>query len=578
MGRFLLGVFIGIVLSAVGVIILALAVGRIFTSKQPTIAGNSVLVLTLEGDIPEATPVEVPLPFLQSQAMPTMRDLWASLHEAATDKRIKAIVLQPRGLSVGWGKLEELQQEISDFKRSGKPVYAYLQGPGSREYYVASAADKIYVSPDDMIDVKGFALETTFFKNALDKLGVAVQVDHIGAYKDAGDAFTRSDMSPETRQVLNQVIDQIYSDFCTRVGQGRHKSSDAIRSLIDAGPYVASQAKVNGLIDEVGYEDQVYADVKKKTGGRDLKKLNIRTYARAVPGHGDRIAVIVGQGDIVRSEEENNFGTTEALSSGAMKKVIRQVRDDGSIKAVILRIDSPGGDSVASDEILHELKLLSRVKPLVVSMSDVAASGGYFIASTGDPILAYPDTITGSIGVLYIRPNARDLFNKLGIQSDIISRGKLADMDSLFVPLSDPARQKLHESIQATYQSFVSKVAAARKRTYDQIDPLAQGRVWMGEQARQNGLVDEMGGFDRAIALVRQKAKLPPTGDTDLVVYPPKRSLLEILTSSSPEGSAEAGAEAQAEAKIRRLLPMLPDAALLRGGMLEILPYRLTIR
>ena len=573
MGRFFIGVLIGIVVTVLGVVVIGFALGRIFSNKQPTIAGNSALVLTLEGDLPEASPVEIPIPLLQSQAMPTVRDMWASLREAATDSRIKAVVLQPRGLSIGWGKLEEIQQELLNFKRSGKPVYAYLQAPGSREYYLASVADKIYVSPDDMVDVKGFALETTYFKNMLDKLGVSVQVDHIGAYKDAGDSFTRTNMSSETKEVLNQVIDQIYGDFCTQVAQGRHKSVDTVRSLIDQGPYIASQAKVNGLIDELGYEDQVYSDLKKKNG-EELKKLNIRTYSRALAAKGDRVALIVGQGDIVRAEEKNNFGSTQALSSGAMKKVIEQVRDDSSIKGVILRVDSPGGDSVASDEILHQLKLLSKVKPLVVSMSDVAASGGYFISMTGDPVLAYPDTITGSIGVLYIRPNARDLFNKLGVQAEMITRGKLANMDSLFNPLSDPAQQKLHGLIQATYQSFVSKVAAARRRTYDQVDPIAQGRVWMGAQAKQNGLVDDTGGIDRAIALVRQKAKLPPTGDTDLVVFPAKRSLYEILTSSS----ADSFASNAAESKVRKLLPLLPSETMFRGGMLEMLPYQLAIQ
>lgn len=572
MGKFLLGVLVGVIIVVLGLTVLGLIVGRIFSNKQPTVAGNSVLVLTLDGDVPEAAPVDIPIPFLESQAMPTVRDLWASLHEAASDDRIKAVVLQPRDLAIGWGKLQELHEELSLFKRSGKPVYALLQGPGSREYYLASAADKIYVSPDDMVNVKGFAAETLFVKGALDKLGVNVQVDHIGAYKDAGDMFTRTSMTPETREVLNQILDQIYGDFAARVAQGRHKTPDEIRALVDQGPYIASQAKANGLIDQLGYEDQVYADLKKKLNIGDLKKINIRTYVKAVPGKGDRVAVIVGQGDIVRNAPES-FGSEAALSASGMKKVIRQVRDDSSIRGVIVRVDSPGGDSVASDEILHELKLLSQMKPMVISMSDVAASGGYFMSMTGDPVVAYPNTITGSIGVLYIRPNAHDFFNRIGLQEDIVTRGRFADMDSLYNPLSDAEVQKLHESIQATYVSFVGKVASARRRAYNQIDPLAQGRVWMGVQARQNGLVDELGGFDRAISLLRQKAKLTPTGETNLIVYPIKRSLIEILTSSSPDSAAEAASEA----KIRKVLPGLPSSAMLRGGLMEMLPYRFSV-
>lgn len=574
MGKFLLGVLIGVVVTVLGIFIIVLAIGRLFESKQPTIAGNSVLVLALTGELPEAAPVDVPIPFIQSQSTPTVRDLWASLRDAATDSRIKAVVLQPRNLLAGWGKLQEVRQELSDFKKSGKPVYAYLQGPGSREYYVATIADKIFLSPDDMLDVKGFRLEEMYFKGTLDKLGVGVQVDHIGQYKDAGDIFTRGNMSPDTREVLNQVLDQIYGDFCSTTGQARHKSADDMRALIDMGPFLAAQAKAAGLVDELGYEDQVYTDLKKKLSTGELNKTNIRSYFRAVPGRGDHIAMLVGEGEIIRSESENALGNEGVIASGPFARAIRRVREDGSIKGVILRIDSPGGDAVASDEILHELKLLSARKPLVISMSDLAASGGYFISMTGDPVVSYPDTITGSIGVLYVRPNFHGLFDKFGIQEDTLTRGKLANMDSLYAPLSDAAQQKLHDSIEATYRSFVSKVATARKKTYDQIDPLAQGRVWMGAQARQNGLVDQIGALDEAISLVRKRAKLTATGDTNLIMYPPRRSLLEVLTNSSSDGIVES----VALSKARKTLPGLPNPALLKGGLLKVLPYSLTIQ
>jgi protease-4 len=469
--------------------------------------------------------------------------------------------------------MQELHQDILDFKKSGKPVYAYLEGPGTREYYVASAADRIYVSPDDMVDVKGLGLEALYFKNLLDKIGVNFQVDHIGRYKDAGDMFTRTDMSPETKEVLNQVLDQLYGDFCTTVGQGRRKSPDEVRALVDMGPFTAAQAKTSGLVDVLGYEDQVFGDLKKKLAISDLKKNSIKTYFRAEPGAGDRIAYIAAEGDILRGDPDNQFGQNQIIASGRIAKTIRQVRNDGTVKGVIMRVDSPGGDAVASDEILHEIKMLSDAKPTIISMSDYAASGGYFISMTGSKIVAYPDTLTGSIGVLYERPNLRDLYNKLGINTAILTRGKFADIDSDYVPLSDAAKQKLHESIESTYRSFVSKVAAARNKTYDQIDPIAQGRVWMGAQARQNGLVDDLGGLDRAVALIRQQAKLSPNGETDLVMFPGRKSLLDVLMSSSPD-DVVAGI---ADNRMRRVLRGLPGPALLRGGMLRILPYQLEI-
>lgn len=574
MRRFFWGFLVGLIATIVGLAIIVLAIGRLAANKRPTIPANSVLVLALEGNIPEANSVDIPIPFIQSPSTPDVRDLWASLREAAHDHRIKAVVLQPHGLLVGWAKLQEIHEELLDFKKSGKPVYAFLQGAGSKEYYLASVADRIYMSPDDMLNVKGLLLEAMYFKNTLDKLGINVQVDHIGRYKDAGDVFTRTDMSPETREVLNQVLDQLYGDFCFTVAQGRHKTPDQIRSLVDSGPFLGTDAKGNGLVDQLGYEDQVYSDLKTKLGVSDLNKTYMKSYYRAVPERGDRIAMIVGQGDIVRSEPNSGIGNADVIASAALTKIIRQVRNDSSIKGVILRVDSPGGDSVASDDLLHELKLLSAAKPLIISMSDVAASGGYFISMTGDPVIAYPDTITGSIGVLYEKPNVRDLYGKLGIGETSLMRGKFADIDSISSPLSDAEQLKLHQSIQATYKSFVSKVAAARRKSYDQIDAIAQGRVWMGTQARENGLIDQLGGLDSAVSLIRQRAKLSGTGETDLIVYPPRRSLFEILTSSSTQGMEEA----VAERKIRGILPGLPGQAILRGGLLRILPYRLSVQ
>ncbi len=573
MAKFLLGVLVGVVVTVVGGLIILLAIGRIFAAKQPTIAANSVLMLTLDGDIPEAAPIDISLPFLPSQNTPTIRDVWASLREAARDNRIKAVIIEPRGLLIGWARLQEIREELMSLKKSGKPLYAFLQSPDSKDYYLASAADKIFLSPDDTLNIKGFLIEAMYFKGSLDKLGIDMQVDHIGRYKDAGDIFTRSNMSPETREVLNDILDQLYGDFCSTIGQSRRKTADEVKSLVDQGPFTTDQAKANGLVDSAGYEDQVFTELKQKLGIDDLNKTSIKKYFRAVPNRGDRIALLVGDGEIASGQGENGLGSQAAIISGPFSRTIQQVRNDASIKGVILRVNSPGGDAVASDEILHELKLLSARKPVVVSMSDLAASGGYYISVTGDPIIAYPDTITGSIGVLYAKPNVHGLYDKLGINEDLLTRGRLADMDSESVPLSDAARQKLHEQIQATYAAFVGKVASARKKSYSQIDALAQGRVWMGERARQNDLIDQLGGLDSAIALVRQKANLPVNGSTNLVMYPPRRSLLEILTSSSTDASVMA----IGDRKLRSLLPDLPGRAFLRGGILRILPYQLNI-
>lgn len=570
MGKFLIGVLVGIVIVVVIVAVLVFAVARFFETKQPTVAANSALVLSVSGSLPEEAPLEIPLPFFKSANTPTIRDIWASLRNAASDHRIKAVVLEPDNLSAGWGKLEELRQDLVDFKKSGKPVYALLQSPGSKAYYLASAADKIYLSPADLLNVKGFRVSELYFKNALDKLGITVDVDHIGQYKDAGDIFTRTNMSPNTQEVLGQVLDQIYGDFSNTIAQGRHKPIDDIHGLIDQGPFMADQAKTDGLIDQTGYEDQLYSALEKVTHTPKLHRVTIGKYYRAFSESGDRIALLVGEGDIIRGDGRGGLGSETVIASGPFIKTIRELRNDSNIKGVILRIDSPGGDAIASDEILRELKLLSAAKPMVVSMSDLAASGGYYIASTGDPIVAYPDTITGSIGVLYVKPNVHGLFDKLGITEDSITRGQHANIDSLYTPLSDAGKQKLHQSLLDVYNTFVSKVAKARNEAPAQIEPIAQGRVWMGAQAKQNGLVDRLGGLDAAVALVRQRAHLPVNGATDLVLYPPRRSLLDVLTGGS---SSAPVADALMERSIRKRIPDLPGPAILQGGILELLPY-----
>jgi protease IV len=575
MKKFLLGAFVGLLLAAVCVVVVLAVLWKMTSGKAPSIPDNSVLVLNLDGDVPEVPPVNFGLPFGENQAQPTIRDLWTALHAAAADPKVKAILLEPHGLAIGWGKLEELRQDLVDFKSSGKPIYAYLQTPGMHEYYLASVADKIYVSPDDYLEIKGFRIEAVYLKNTLDKLGISFDVDHIGRYKDAGDILTQNSMSPETREVLNAMLDQVFGNFCSTVAASRHKSADDLRSLIDQGPFLASAAKGAGLVDELGYESQTLRDLKAKVKARsDLVKTSYRSYARANPGSGQRIAFLAASGDIIRGTVDQPLGQADVIASETFSRTIQQVRNDKSIKGVILRVDSPGGDAVASDEILHEVKLLAAEKPLVISMSDVAASGGYFISATGDPIVAYPNTVTGSIGVIYGKPNLHGLYDKLGVTKELLMRGKFAGIDSDYTPLSDAEKQKLHQGIEATYRSFVTKVATARKKTYDQIDPLAQGRVWMGAQASSNGLVDHLGGLNEAVQLARQKAKLGPNEEIMLVPFPPKRSLFDVLFNSNTDSMVDA----QVSRTLKSVLGFQPNAALVKGGILEVLPYTVTFR
>jgi protease IV len=575
MRRFAIGFVIGILFSGLIGAIFVFAALR-FGDRKITVADGSTLVVHLEGELPEQAPVDLTLPFLEQQQAMTMVETWQLFRKASTDSRIKAIVLEPRGLSVGWAKLEELHDEIVAFKKSGKPVYAYLRGAGAREYYVATAADKIYMSPEDELDVKGLRVEMMYVKTTLDKLGVQMEFEHAGKYKDAPDMFTRTTPTPETLEVMNQILDQYYGNLVDTIAQGRKKSADQIRAAIDDGPFVGQPAVYNGMIDGLLYEDQVYGDLKDRIKG-DIKRIGEQDYAHApatasVSGS-PKIAFVVGDGEITRGSSRES-GAGDGITAASMVRLLKQVADDASIKGVILRIDSPGGDGIASDDILHAAKDLSGKKPVVISMGDLAASGGYFIAMTGDPIIAYPNTLTGSIGVFFGKPVLKGLYDKIGINKDTLKRGKFADIDTDYRPLNDAERAKLKREIDVFYRGFVERVAAGRKRPYDQMEALAQGRVWVGAAAKKNGLIDELGGLDRAVELVKERAKISASDKVNLVMYPPKRTIWDLMFNRSDDADIESLITKQA----KTLVGKLPVKSLMHGGIMELMPYSIDVK
>jgi protease-4 len=569
MKKFLIGLATGLVLAAVTMLLAVLAIARL-GSGRPTIADGSTLVLKLHGAISEKPGMEIPLPFYEEQAPATVHEIWTALERAAADPRIKAVLLMPRRPGAGWAKLDEIRRSVLKFRKSGKPVIAWLSMPGTRDYYVATAADKIYMSREDYLDLKGLRAEAIFLKNTLEKVGVKAEIEHAGKYKDAGDIFTRSSLSPESKEVLNSVLDGVFQGLVQAIAETRNKKPEEVRAMIDRGPFLAATAKAEGLVDELKYEDEVLAELRNRLNQKELKKIGFRDYVKAAgPGEGKkRVALLVADGTILRGEGE------EGILSVSFTRLLRKVAADASVAGVILRIDSPGGDGVASDEILREVRLLSQKKPLVVSMSDVAASGGYYIASSGDAIVAYPHTLTGSIGVIYGKFNLKGLYDKLGIQKEILTRGKFADVDSDYRPLSAEGRAKLREAMDAMYQSFLARVAESRKRKVDEIEPLAQGRVWLGAQARQNGLVDELGGLDKAIELVRNKAKIGKDEKVRLVVYPPKKNIIERLFTKAQETSFEAAAWTRLREAVLGFDPRLWTA----GGLLRAMPYVIEVK
>ncbi|MGH9559720.1 MAG: signal peptide peptidase SppA, partial [Bryobacteraceae bacterium] len=331
-----------------------------------------------------------------------------------------------------------------------------------------------------------------------------------------------------------------------------------------------------GLIDGLLYEDQVFGALKNRLN-LPIKTITEQDYARAQVAGTEgpsRIAFVVAECDITQGGTNDGI-TDTGITATAMVKLLRQVGNDSSIKGVIFRIDSPGGDGIASDDILHAAKELSAKKPMIVSMSDVAASGGYFIAMTGDNIVAYQNTETGSIGVFYGKADVQDLLKKAGITETTLKRGQFSDIESMTRPLTDAERAKLHDEIEVFYRQFVERVAAGRKRPYDQIEPLAQGRVWTGAQARQNGLIDDVGGLDRAIEMIKAKAGIPASQKVTLVMFPPRRSLWDLLFN---RGDDSAEVDAMIQKKVEAVVGHIPIGTLMRGGFLKLMPYTIEVR
>jgi protease-4 len=506
--------------------------------RPPSVPANSTLVVEIEGDLPERAPADLPGQLLGRPGQLTLLSVVRNIEKAALDRRITAILLKPRGLQLGWAKLQQLRHALDDFREHGKKLTAVLDVAGSREYYLASAAQDIVLSPAGILDVKGMRAEVMFFKDGLAKLGVQADLEQIGAYKNFADQFKDNRMSDAFREATTSMLDSIYNSFIQAAADARGKTFDEMRTVIEeTGPFEPERAVAAGLVDDLRYEDEVLDRLRHESGDAEVRKISLADYAR-VPASsvgldkGDRIALVYAVGDITAGETAlDPMLSGETLGSKTMAGILESVAKDDSIKGVLVRIDSPGGDAFASDDIWRHMNLLRGKKPMVFSMSDTAASGGYYIAMTGDPIVAEPGTVTGSIGIVYGKLNLKGLYDKLGINKEIISRGRLSTMDSDYGPYSPAERERVRGLMDDFYQDFIQKVGTARKMTPEEVDRIAQGRVWTGEQALQNGLVDELGGYERALALLKEKVGIAASAPVQLVEFPERKSLWELLLS-----------------------------------------------
>lgn len=519
---------------------------------------GSVLTMKLRGQISD----QLKSRFSSGLSLPQICE---NFIKAAYDPRISGIYLHIDGLNCGWAKVEEIRRHIFNFKKSGKFVVAYLPACREKEYYLASACDDLYLPPTAYFSFYGFTVQAAFLAGVFENVGIQPDVQRIGKYKSAGDQLTRKSMSKENCEMLTAILDNIYGNWLDKVSSTKGKKIEDMKNFINEGVYKVERLKEEGLITNMHYDDEVISMLKEKVGVQKDKVLpmvdyskysRVRNWTLGLTGGRDLIAIIRASGSISRVKSPLSLSGSGIIGEQLIEK-IRQARESKKYKAAIIRIDSPGGDALASDLMWREIRLLAESKPVIASMSDVAASGGYYMAMAADTIVAENLTLTGSIGVVTGKFSLGKLYEKIGFNKEIISRGKYAELLAADQrPLRPDEAELFAKSAQNAYEQFRDKAAFSRSMPVDKMEEVAQGRVWTGQDAASRGLVDAIGGFSRAVAIAKQKANIPQDRQVMLVeLSRPSPTLPEILSGI---GSSVVGAE-------RTLKELLQDLAFSNG-------------
>jgi protease-4 len=525
--------FLGIVVLFFIVGVLAVIGAWIAVMRGPSIPEHATLILRIGGELAEVPPDDVLGQVTGGARTQVVRSYVEALRRAKTDPRIDSVLVIPTAIeSPYWAKVQEIRDAMLDFRKSGKRISAYLEYGGEREYYLATAADRIYLVPTSSLDVAGVATYSLFLKGTLDKLGASADFEKIGDYKTAPNQLTETTFTPAHREMTESLTRNMFDQLVRGIAEGRRKQPDEVRALVDQGPFVADQALRAGLVDALAYEDQLDDQGAISKSGTVEGEVYGRARGWAPRRGAARIAVVHISGVITSGEGGFDPLNGDVAGSTRLVKAIRAARADDNVRAIVVRVDSPGGSSVASDVIWRELTITRSEKParpLVASMSDLAASGGYYVAMAAPHIVAQPATLTGSIGIYGGKFVTGGIYDKLGANIEAIAIGRNAALESPDRRFTDAEREKVREHIGAFYQGFLQKVAASRKMSVERVDQLARGRVWTGEQARQHGLVDAVGGLDRAIALAKERAGISPDAEVEIVTYPARRTLAELL-------------------------------------------------
>src|SRR5215211_17884 len=573
-------IIVGLLAAFVLVVGLVVAAVVVSLGDEPEVASYSVLVLNVEGSLPDyANADELSSRFFGGDTN-SLSNLLLQLRKAKADKRVGAVLLDIRMLGGGWAKADEIREAVADFRKSGKPIYAYMEFGGDKEYYIATAAERVYVPPIGDLFVNGLAAESMHFKGSFDKLGIVWDSYQIAEFKTAPESFTREDMSEGERTTLNSLLDEIFNRYVTQVAEARRKSVEDIRALVDNAPHNAPAAFEAGLIDGALYREEVEGELKKRLGYKDdekLRKVSTAEYRRVTPqslglNQGEAIAVVFASGPIEPGRSnDGSFGGDQTIGSDTVVKAVNDARDNKDVKAIVLRVDSPGGVTYPSDLIWKAVEEAKKKKPVVVSMGDLAASGGYYISMGANRIVAQPLTLTGSIGVYAYKPVIKGFYDWVGVSSEYVMRGKNSGMFRETEKFTKEEREKFEGAMQNFYwNQFLPKVAQGRRfQNVEAVHEVARGRVWTGAQGKEKGLVDEFGGLDRAVEVAKELAKIPADKGVRRVVYPAPRTFFQQLFGGGDEQDSASVKVQQQRAAMFERFPA--------NQTLAIMPFELKI-
>ncbi|MSR30415.1 MAG: signal peptide peptidase SppA [Gemmataceae bacterium] len=545
-------------------------------------------------------------PFLSSM-QETLKSRLDRLKKAAKDPEIAGLILEIQDLGVGWGKLDELTAAVQDFRKSGKKVFCYLQSGEMKDYLLGLSCDRIFVPESGWLMLTGMRAEVTFYKELLDLVGASAEFLKMGDFKSAVEPYTRTSMSESSRKQMESMLDDYFDySIVKRILAGRGKpqwTADKVRALIDKGPYTAKDALKLGLVDQVEYYPGFIEAFKKELNTESLALL--KNYGKskaeeidlsnpfallkllagpktAASNNKPKVAVVYASGVITTGSGGMDFLGDEAVGSTSMIQAIRQAENDKTVKAIVLRIDSPGGSALASDLIWAELKRCK--KPIIASMSDVAASGGYYIAMAASRIFADPGTLTGSIGVFGGKINLGGTYGKLGVKTEVITRGANANLFSTSHGFSESEKLAMTRLIEDCYDQFLTKALEGRKKagqamTRKTLESLAGGRVWTGRQAKENGLIDELGGMKEALAYAAKQGGLPDVSEPELLLLPKSKSFIDALLDPRPEASLKHLEAIPGVSLLKKELQGLGGLLMLRQEPVwTLIPMRLNLR